>query len=118
MSGFWRPSPWGRVENGDSRPGLTEPPKLTVVFPLQSSQNRFDVHEATVIRSTALPGSLTSSSLFWLPVTKFAVVLVLLKKRHRSTSPSAGPSATGIIVNVQVPFIVAPPVGFGTLTSM
>src|SRR5688572_21286744 len=83
MSGFSRPSRVGPgLENGDRRPGLTEPLKLMLTLPPQSVQKRLLVHDAVVISSTAFPGSLTSSSLFWLPRAKLAPVPAELKKRH------------------------------------
>src|SRR5438876_9950251 len=73
MSGFCRPSRVGPgLENVARFPAAGVPVKVEFV-PLQQIQLWRDTHAAAVIRSTAFPGSLTSS---WLdaPVTKLAVV--------------------------------------------
>src|SRR5688500_6298262 len=108
ISGFWRPSRVGPgLENGASVPTAVEPLNWRL-RPLQSVHTRLLVQAAVVISSTALPGSLISSSSGWLPITKFADVPAELKKRHRSTSPLAAPSATGMKVKVHVPFMLWP----------
>src|SRR6185436_7135188 len=107
MSGFMRLSRVGpMLENVARLPGSGVPVNVVLV-PLQASQLCFEVHAATVINSTALPGWLTSSVLLSAPARKFAVV-VLRKNRHRSTSQLAGPTTTGMNVNVQVPFALSP----------
>ena len=49
-----------------------------IVAPVQSSQLIFVAYAPVVMTPVALPGSLTISSFAWLPVTKFAVIAVVL----------------------------------------
>src|SRR5205085_4560537 len=61
MSGFWRPSRVGPGLEKVARLPTAGVPENVLSTPLHAVQFTRDTHAATVMRSAALPGSLTSS---------------------------------------------------------
>src|SRR6185436_3528683 len=115
-SGFRRLSrvgPW--LEKFAMFPTGTDPLNETFVGSFQfaarqSVQFRRVTHAPAATEFTLVAIALMISSVGWFPTTKFAVVMLVVN-RHRSTSQFAGPTTTGVNVNVQVPAIDGPPNG-------